>query len=822
MFSASIRHNGTSIGNTTHPPGSPGGQPARMRLSSVFLASLALMMLFAAISAASAGANGDLVVMKGGDRTATDTAQGAPNYAAPVQGASFEYTQGDPILPATVWTAFSATTGANGQATENLPAGDYYVREKSAGPGFTNYGAVHNLSYSGSHPYVARVEVENNQTTYAYPHTNTDSDPSNWSPTRDGSGSNDGSPFINVRDNSSLPPGCGTNILLVLDRSGSIDAYKAAYKAAAQTFVNQLNGTPTQIGITSFNDNINSYSPAQGDSSYYHSPLDLSVAGNAATLNATINSVYASPNSLTNWDGALDAASQAKSFTPNANTGQSANPDIVAFITDGNPTTDEVTDTSSSLIELTSGMASANKVKNQAGRTGFKTKMLAIGVGNGVTPANLKAVSGPVEGVEGDYATPTVAELQSFLSEFAAAQCGGRVYVRKHLENDATNKAGWGFTADDPRQGFDASYLDDDRFTHASGNPPVIETGAFFTQLPNTATNVTISEDANGQPINNFDLTDVECRYGTYDDGQVAPGNLSGLDYSLDLNRGDSVYCTFTNSPKTQLDVTKTPNDQTINAGEDAEFTLTVSNTGSNEAIAATLSDQLPAPGSSAWTVSQQPAGGNCSINGTNLMTCAFGDVPAGQSKTLKVKTATTFSKCGVYDNPTATAEAANANPVDDGGKITCDKPNLTVDKTPDAQNVSAGENVVFDITASNAGPGTAKAVTLTDNLPGPVSGTWSVSGTDSGACVSPIVGGMLDCTFGDLIAGASKTVTVTAATDYDNCATYDNTATADASNAPEASDDGQVTCRPRIWSDRDRRARARSTPAKTPSLTSP
>ncbi len=169
-------------------------------------------------------------------------------------------------------------------------------------------------------------------------------------------------------------------------------------------------------------------------------------------------------------------------------------------------------------------MASANKVKNQAGRTGFKTKMLAIGVGNGVTPANLKAVSGPVEGVEGDYATPTVAELQSFLSEFAAAQCGGRVYVRKHLENDATNKAGWGFTADDPRQGFDASYLDDDRFTHASGNPPVIETGAFFTQLPNTATNVTISEDANGQPINNFDLTDVECRYDAYDGGQVCPG----------------------------------------------------------------------------------------------------------------------------------------------------------------------------------------------------------------------------------------------------------------------------------------------------------
>ena len=436
MGSASIRHTSSTTSNTTFVPGSPGRLSARLRLSVVLLAGLALLMLLPAVSVATPSGTGDLVVMKGGDRTATNTAQGAPNYAAPVEGALFEYTKGNPTLPATVWTAFSASTAANGQATQSLPAGTYYVREKTAGPGFTNYGPVHNLSYSGSHPYVARVKVESNKITYAYPHTNTDSNPSDWSPTRDGSDSNNGTPFINVRDNATLPPGCGTNILLVLDRSGSIDPYKNAYKAAAQTFVNQLNGTPTQIGITSFNDNINSYSPAQGSSSYYHAPLDLSVADNAATLNSTINSVYSSPNSLTNWDGALDAAAQAKGFAPNANTGQSANPDIVVFITDGNPTTDEITDTSASLIELTSGMASANKVKSQAGRTGFKTKMLAIGVGNGVTPANLKAVSGPVEGVDGDYATPTVEELKSFLAEFAAAQCGARVYIRKHLADD--------------------------------------------------------------------------------------------------------------------------------------------------------------------------------------------------------------------------------------------------------------------------------------------------------------------------------------------------------------------------------------------------
>ena len=790
-----------NVGPTTYssptgtPPANHTGRRSRLHPLSVFFSALTLILVFAALAAASADANGDLVVMKGGDRTATNSAQGSPNYATPVEGALFEYTQGNPTLPATLWTAFSATTGVNGQATESLPAGIYYVREKTAGPGFTNYGPVHNLNHSGLQPYVARVQVENNQTTYSYPHTNTDSNPSNWSPTRDGNSSNNGSPFINARDNEDFPPNCGTNILLVLDRSGSIDPYKNTYKAAAQAFVNQLNGTPTQIGIISFNADVNSYSPATGNSSFYHSPLDLSVAGNAATLNATIDDIYNSPNDLTNWDGVLNAASQAKGFTPNVNTGQSANPDVVAFITDGNPTTDEVNDTSTSLIELTSGMASANKVKNQAGRPGYKTKMLAIGVGNGVTPANLKAVSGPIEGVDGDYATPTVAELQSFLSELAAAQCGGRVYIRKHLEGDATNQSAWGYTADDPRQGFSASYLDDDRFTHASGNPPVIETGAFFSQLPNTPTTVTINEDANGQPIGNFDLTDVDCRFDAYDGAQAAQGNLNGLSYSLDLDRGDAVYCTFTNSPRTTLEVTKSPDDQTINAGEDAEFTIAVENTGSNTAISAALSDQLPAPGSGAWTVSQQPAGGNCSVDGSNLLTCAFGDIPAGQTRTLKVKTTTSFSNCDVYDNPAATASAANANPVDDAGKITCDKPDLSIDKTPDAQNINAGENVVFTIQVDNAGPGTAKDVQLSDNLPGGVAGAW-VEDPDNTDCT--ITGGnQLDCDFGDLTSGASKTVTVKAPTDAQNCATYDNTADLTSTNAPDDSDDGQVTCQP-------------------------
>ncbi len=223
------------------------------------------------------------------------------------------------------------------------------------------------------------------------------------------------------------------------------------------------------------------------------------------------------------------------------------------------------------------------------------------------------------------------------------------------------------------------------------------------------------------------------------------------------------------------LGAIKTAVSGTINAGENAVFNITVSNTGTGTATGVTLSDPLPSGVSGAWVVSGPDAGDCASPIVGNTLDCDFGDLAAGESKTVTVTAPTDFDNCTTLDN-TATAKSTNAPTDADDASINCQKPNLTVDKTPDAQTINAGENVVFDVTVSNAGPGTAKAVTLSDPLPGPVSGNWAVSGADAADCVSPIAGGTLDCSFGELAAGASKTVTVTAATDYDNCAVYDNT----------------------------------------------
>ncbi|MBK5111675.1 MAG: VWA domain-containing protein, partial [Thermoleophilia bacterium] len=623
-----------------------------------FLLALALIMTLGAATAASASATGDLVVTKGGDRTATNNAQGDPSYADAVDGALFEYTT-DNTLPQTGWTDFSAVTDANGQATESLSADTYFVREKTAGTEFTNFGPVQTLSYNNPQPYVARVTVVDGQTTFAYPHTNNlELDPNFWTPNNTGNGPigearNNGSPFLNVRDNGTAPAVCGINILLVLDRSASITPYEASYRAAAKAFVDNLTGTPTQIGIISFASDVDSYTG--GVSPLSHSPLELTTT-NALTLNGTIDNIYNSTGTSTNWDGALNAASQAKGFTPDAITGQTANPDQVVFITDGNPTIDDVTDTNEQLIELTSGMASANKVKSESGRGTNKLKMLAIGVdneaGSAPTAANLKVVSGPVEGVEGDYATPTITQLNSFLAELAATECGARVFVRKHLSTDPTNQPDWSYTATDPRPGQTPTYLDDDNSTHDNGG--VVETGAFFQALPTTPTLVNVNEDATGQPLaaGTFDLTDVDCRSGSYDGTPFPGGVQSGLNFSLPVSRGDEVYCTYTNSQETRLNVRKAPENQTINAGDKAEFTIDVDNVGNITAFNATLSDQLPAPGATPWTVSQQPDNGSCSVDPSNLLTCDFGNILADDGEKIKVETTTSFAECDVYDNP--------------------------------------------------------------------------------------------------------------------------------------------------------------------------
>src|SRR5207249_3360358 len=92
--------------------------------------------------------------------------------------------------------------------------------------------------------------------------------------------------------------------------------------------------------------------------------------------------------------------------------------------------------------------------------------------------------------------------------------------------------------------------------------------------------------------------------------------------------------------------------------------------------------------------------------------------------------------------------------------------PDVRVTKTGNG-TINAGETATFTITVTNDGPGTACGVTAHDTLP---SGTWTLGGANAGDC--SITAGVLNCSFGTLTSGASRTITLSRATTAADLAT--------------------------------------------------
>ncbi len=132
--------------------------------------------------------------------------------------------------------------------------------------------------------------------------------------------------------------------------------------------------------------------------------------------------MYSSTGGGTNWDDALQTMS-----------GSGA--DIVFMITDGNPTTSEISPNGGGgtvfLNDLETGIASANSLKAES-------TILGIGVGSApaVTAANIAAISGPA----GQFSfTSSLEDIANTLKQLANQLCGSRIHVKK-LVNDTRHE----------------------------------------------------------------------------------------------------------------------------------------------------------------------------------------------------------------------------------------------------------------------------------------------------------------------------------------------------------------------------------------------
>lgn len=122
------------------------------------------------------------------------------------------------------------------------------------------------------------------------------------------------------------------------------------------------------------------------------------------------------------------------------------------------------------------------------------------------------------------------------------------------------------------------------------------------------------------------------------------------------------------------LHITKTPDAQTVAAGNNITFTISLTNTaGMGDATGVTISDPLPNPGGSGSGIDWSTSSPNCSITGSppsETLNCNVGTLTGGSTFNATVTSATTGNSCGVYNN-TATFNSTNASTGSDAGQIT-------------------------------------------------------------------------------------------------------------------------------------------------------
>lgn len=225
------------------------------------------------------------------------------------------------------------------------------------------------------------------------------------------------------------------------------------------------------------------------------------------------------------------------------------------------------------------------------------------------------------------------------------------------------------------------------------------------------------------------------------------------------------------------LTVTKTAPNDPVTAGDPASFTMTLTVGGEVGSIARSVTLTDPLPGGLTWVMN--PAVGGCGIqNGT--LSCSFGDLPFGATRTVTVEAVTASDTCGATLTNLVVVGATNELTTDNNSAsaaIAVNCADVTVTKTADVSPIAAGASAAYTITVSSSG-GTARNVTLTDALPSGV--TWAINPAVPGC---GIFNGALACTFDSVAPGAPVTIHISGATDTADCGLLANTAIVAAGN---------------------------------------
>ncbi len=323
---------------------------------------------------------------------------------------------------------------------------------------------------------------------------------------------------------------------------------------------------------------------------------------------------------------------------------------------------------------------------------------------------------------------------------------------------------------------------------------PVVSGGAtltckFGTMAPGESKTITLTGQASAANCPSMANTAVVTA-----DGDTSPGNNSSGPIPI------AVTC------KPDVSVIKTTSTPKISAGGIAKYSITVTAGGTGNSENVKLTDVLPT--GLTWTVGGDTA--TCSpsspVPGGTTLTCNFGTMAAGTSKTITLSANTTGAhfaglmlatyddyhnppapKCVTLSNTATVTSSNDSNSLNNSSgpiiiAIDC-KPDVSVSKKASDSKIKPGDTAKYSITVTAGGTGSSTNVKLTDVLPAGF--TWKIGGSDASFCTpaSPVVGGAtLTCNFGTMAQGATRTITLEAATGSVACGTtISNTAVVSA-----------------------------------------
>ena len=206
----------------------------------------------------------------------------------------------------------------------------------------------------------------------------------------------------------------------------------------------------------------------------------------------------------------------------------------------------------------------------------------------------------------------------------------------------------------------------------------------------------------------------------------------------------------------------------TINAGQQINYNIIVTNTGTADATAAVITDAIPAGITNVtWTATGTGATISAGATGTGNALSVTGSIPAGAANKIVIAVTGTVDANAAAGNLT---NSATVTPSETGAIAKTSNtvttavsklPSISITKTGPA-TANAGETITYVIEAVNSGPSNATNLSLTDAVPTQLTGvTWTaVSAGTSNVSVASGTGNVNLTS--NLKVGTANKVTIT------------------------------------------------------------